>query len=77
MAASLSHELRTLANALDAHAKRNSRRKTHQRGYAPLAVLASLSFVAATYFNDIAWLDAALSLAAQLTAIFLAKRSNE
>ncbi|MEX3915993.1 hypothetical protein AB4Y43_07070 [Paraburkholderia sp. BR10872] len=82
MAAALAHELRSLANTLDAHAAKHSRRRshlrdgTHQRGAATIAILSTISFVAATYINDIAWLDAALSIGAQLTAAALARRSS-
>jgi len=45
-----------------------------QRGLSTLSTIASLLFMAATYVNENAFIDATLSLAAQLTAIALARR---
>jgi hypothetical protein len=48
-------------------------RSPRQRGICTLSTIASLLFMAATYINENALVDAALSLAAQLTAIALAR----
>ena len=53
------------------------RRKNHmQRGIAMLAPMASVAFMAATYFNEIAWVDSALMLAGQLAVSWLLNRTT-
>lgn len=76
MAASLSQELRALAEAIDRHSSKLPERQRTQRGSAGIALLVALSFAAATYLNDAAWLDAAISLASQLAAPLLARRRS-
>jgi hypothetical protein len=41
---------------------------TGQRGAAAISIASALAFGAATYINEYAWLDAALTLAAQIFA---------
>ncbi|WP_124829222.1 MULTISPECIES: hypothetical protein [unclassified Burkholderia] len=48
--------------------RRTSATSPRQRGNASLAAITTIGFVAATYLNDYAWLDAALSVAAQVCA---------
>lgn len=76
MAASLSQELRALAEAIDRHSSKLPERQRTQRGSAGIALLVALSFAAATYLNDVAWLDATISLASQLAAPLLARRRS-
>lgn len=59
--------LETLANALRAR-RPNRKPKPKWRGSVSVQLAATIAFMAATYMNDIAWLDAVLSLFAQLTA---------
>jgi prephenate dehydratase len=81
MAASLAHELHALANKIESHAAAHTRRRAPksrtQRGAAGLLLISAVGFIAATYVNEVAWLDAALSLAAQLSASFLSRRIPE
>jgi hypothetical protein len=61
--------LETLANAL--LLRRSGRTpKPKWRGSLSFQLAACLAFMAATYLNDIAWLDALLSLLAQLSASY-------
>ena len=53
------------------------RQKSHmQRGIAMLTPIVSIAFMAATYFNEIAWLDSALMLGGQLAVNWLLNRSD-
>ncbi|WP_213778858.1 hypothetical protein [Caballeronia sp. dw_276] len=47
-----------------------------QRGFVTTAGLIAIAFAAATYINDIAWLDAALSIAGQIVATYAWKRHD-
>lgn len=65
-------------DAISATINRNSGRRRSaplQKGYALIPVISAIGFMAATYLNEYAWLDAALSLAAQLCAVRFWKRS--
>ncbi|MFL9899038.1 hypothetical protein PQR71_12890 [Paraburkholderia fungorum] len=65
-------------NALSATINRNTnrqRRDPAQGGSVLFPVITAIGFMAATYINEYAWLDAALSLAAQLCASHFWKRS--
>ncbi|MBY4866764.1 hypothetical protein K6W76_09610 [Burkholderia anthina] len=48
--------------------RRPSATSPRQGGNASLAAITTIGFVAATYLNDYAWIDAALSVAAQVCA---------
>lgn len=48
--------------------RRPSATPPRQGGNASLAAITAIGFIAATYVNDYAWLDAALSVAAQVCA---------
>jgi hypothetical protein len=50
--------------------------KSKQRGFNSLATIIPLVFMAATYINENATIDAVLSLAAQLIAAILARRDR-
>jgi len=78
MAVAIADELRQLANTIELHQHQERRRRfaRHEQGYASLAALAGLAFIAATYLNPLDWLDAALSLAAQVTAAILSIQST-
>jgi hypothetical protein len=68
----LADGLEQLASRLRLHAKRRSVRPKIE-GSASIATIAALAFAAMTYINDIAWLDAALSVAAQITTAWLGR----
>lgn len=70
-AGGLADGLDQLATRLRLHAKRRPVRPT-MRGAASVTAIATLAFAMVTYVNDIAWLDATLSLVAQITAAWLA-----
>ncbi len=72
----LANGLEQLASRLRLHAKRRPVRPKIE-GAASITTVAALAFAATTYINDIAWLDAALSVAAQLTAAwFVCRRKS-
>ncbi|QNB10809.1 hypothetical protein G5S35_03950 [Paraburkholderia tropica] len=75
MAIPLADELRALARSIESHATKQRTRPKKQRGVALIGTLIAISFAAATYWNDVAWIDAALSLAAQIAAGYLSKRN--
>jgi hypothetical protein len=77
MAACLARELRILAATLDTHSLKQPQRNPRQRGGAATALLIAVCFAAAAYINDIAWLDAVISIAAQIAARLDAKRSHD
>ena len=56
-----------LRRQIQEHGTRRMTAQKGRRGSAQLATILSIAFMAATYVNGIAWLDAAMSLAAQLT----------
>ncbi len=69
----IADELENLARRL--RAKRRSRPTTHhQRGFSCLGSILSLAFLAATYINESAAVDVALSLAAQLSIAIVARQ---
>lgn len=77
MATTIADELRQLAGTIELHQHRGPRRsaRKHERGYTSLAAVAGIAFITATYMNPFDWLDAALSLAAQVTAAILSART--
>lgn len=77
MAASMASELRTLADILDTHSSKRTRMRRGERGAAALAIVCAIGFAAATYINQLDWLDAVLSIAAQLAAAAITKRPAE
>jgi hypothetical protein len=66
VAAQIADELDDLSNTIRAHAHRPKRAGSLQRGFIRLLPATSISFLAATYVNTIAWLDVALMLSSQL-----------
>lgn len=56
-----------LSRRIESHAKSHRGRPRRNDGFCRLLPLLSLAFIGATYINDVAWIDAALSLAAQAT----------
>jgi hypothetical protein len=50
------------------------RRRTTQHGYSALPTAISLAFMAATYVNQIAWVDSLLMLASHFIVDWIAKR---
>jgi hypothetical protein len=60
-----------LSAVLRFHAARPRFKDRAQRGLIKLAPLASLAFMAATYLNDIAWLDCVLMIANQFAVNWL------
>jgi hypothetical protein len=65
-----------LSAILRFHAAAPGHRSRTQRGIARLAPLVSVSFMAATYINDIAWLDCLLMIAGQLSVSWLLRRGD-
>ncbi|WP_333976465.1 hypothetical protein [Burkholderia cepacia] len=63
----LTRGLKSLSEKL-MRARHDNQRAPRQRGTVTLAVLATVSFVAATYINECPLIDAALSLAGQFCA---------
>lgn len=79
MAVAIADELRQLAITIEQHQNRERRRRPSRRregGYTNLAALAGIAFIVATYVNPFDWLDAALSLGAQVSAIFLSRNPD-
>ncbi|NYH13448.1 hypothetical protein [Paraburkholderia bryophila] len=72
----VAESLDRLSAVLRFHAARPRFKDRAQRGIARLAPVASLAFVAATYFNEIAWLDCVLMIAGQLTVNWLLRRGD-
>jgi hypothetical protein len=72
----LADGLDQLSQRLRLHAQRKSPKPKH-RGAAPIAIVCALSFAALTYVNDIAWIDAALSIAAQLVSAGIAQKASK
>ncbi len=66
VAAQIADELDDLSNIIRTHAYRSKRSGSLQRGFIRLLPATSISFLAATYINTIAWLDVALMLCSQL-----------
>ncbi|RQR37836.1 hypothetical protein [Burkholderia sp. Bp9142] len=78
MAAAIADELRQLATTIEQHKERERQRRPprrFERGYSSVAALAGIAFIVATYINPFDWLDAALSLAAQLTTALASRHS--
>jgi len=74
VAAQIADELDDLSATIRAHACRSKRAGSLQRGFIRLLPATSISFLAATYINTIAWLDVALMLCSQvLVGTLLAK----
>ncbi|MFM0736792.1 hypothetical protein PQQ51_06060 [Paraburkholderia xenovorans] len=72
----LADGLDQLSQRLRLHAQRESPKPRHQ-GSTSLAIVFALGFAALTYVNDIAWIDAALSVAAQLTSAWIAQTKTK
>lgn len=73
-AAPTADALDRLSTILRFHAVKPRRRDRVQQGFAMLAPIVSMAFMAATYLNDIAWVDSALMLASQLSVGWLLNR---
>jgi hypothetical protein len=72
----LADGLDQLSQRLRLHAQREPPRPKH-RGAAPIAVVCALGFAALTYVNDVAWIDAALSIAAQLASAWISQSKSK
>ncbi|MDR3386907.1 MAG: hypothetical protein P4L92_07625 [Rudaea sp.] len=70
----LTDGLELATTRLRRHSRACSQRRRSELGQASLTMFISLLFIAATYSNDIAWIDAALSLVAQVSACLLTRR---
>ncbi len=66
----LADGLETIAQRLRAHARKRFRGRADS-GFASLAVLLPVVFAIATYFNEVAWLDAAITLASHFSAFLI------
>jgi hypothetical protein len=73
-AEALSDGLATAVQRVRSHGRIRASRSDNESGAATLFALIPLTFIAATYLNDVAWIDAVLSAAAQVTASFLSRR---
>ncbi|MFL9960446.1 hypothetical protein PQR02_04780 [Paraburkholderia sediminicola] len=67
--------LQQLTDAVRAHGAPPTTARRGQRGVIGITLALMIGFMAADFFNQIAWLDAVLMLAAQLIAAALASRS--
>ncbi|KVD73988.1 hypothetical protein WS62_07790 [Burkholderia sp. ABCPW 14] len=76
MAASIADELRSLAALIEQHQQRTHEKGKRQRGDCSLFILATLAFMSATYLNQVDWIDAALSIAAQVSAALFARHTR-
>jgi len=59
--------LLALRDRINSHAASHRPRPRGYGGFANLMPVISIAFMAATYLNEVAWVDAALSFAAQIT----------
>ncbi|MFM0192401.1 hypothetical protein PQQ65_04865 [Paraburkholderia strydomiana] len=75
-AAPTADALDRLSTILRFHAVKPRRRDRLQQGFAMLAPLVSVAFMAATYLNGVAWIDSALMLASQVSVNWLLNRSR-
>lgn len=73
IAMQMSDALDGLSNTVRMHALA-PRRRPHQGGFVNISFALMLGFIAADFINQVAWIDAALMLAAQLIASYLARR---
>lgn len=72
----LADSLDRLSAILRFHGTSPSRGHRPQRGIARLAPLVAVAFMAATYLNDLAWLDSVLMIAGQLSVNWLLRRGD-
>lgn len=72
----LADSLDRLSAILRFHAAAPAYGKRAERGMAMLAPLVSLGFMAATYINDIPWVDSLLMIAGQLSVNWLLRRGE-
>lgn len=61
---------------LTAPAQNTRPRHRNQHGCAIISIALSLAFAAATYINEYAWLDALLTIAAQIAATWATERGH-
>ena len=76
LAPRIAQELRDVARVVELHQFARREKLNSQGGSASLLLLSAIGFIAATYVNEMAWLDSVLSCAAQISALFLARRSQ-
>ena len=62
MAYSVADELRKLATRIEEFGSQHRRQRRSQRGFGTSAALTTIAIAAATYLNDVPWIDVALSL---------------
>ncbi|MGQ7939100.1 hypothetical protein [Paraburkholderia sp. D1E] len=72
----LTDGLEAATTRLRRHSRACSERRRSELGQASLTTFIPLLFIAVTYINDIAWIDAALSLVAQVSACLLTRRRS-
>lgn len=68
--------LKLASERLRQHGKAHSERRRNELGRASPATFIPLLFIAATYINEVAWIDAALSLIAQVSVCLLTRRRS-
>ncbi|MFM0595349.1 hypothetical protein [Paraburkholderia dilworthii] len=73
MALPFARELHEIATVIGQHRFSKARRSNAQRGVASMLMLSAIGFAAATYINEIAWVDAALSIAAQAAVAYISR----
>lgn len=71
----LTRGLHSITSTLQNHGLRHGRAPS-QRGIAAVSLLSAIAFMAATYINEYAWLDAVLSLVAQVCAAYFGRRRS-
>lgn len=77
LAPTIAQELRNVARVVEHHHFVHRKKYYRQRGNTSLLLLSAIGFIAATYVNEIAWLDAALSCCAQIMAIYLTRSADD
>lgn len=75
-APAISSALASLRDRITSHATHYPVQPRSYGGFARLLPLVSMAFMAATYINQIAWIDAALSIASQFTVGYLLSRTR-
>lgn len=73
MAYCVADELRKLATRIEEFGSRHRRQKRSQRGFGTTAALATIAIAAATYVNDVAWIDVALSLTSHVIGALIGR----
>lgn len=76
-APAISSALASLRDRITSYATHSPSRPRSYSGFARLAPLISMAFMAATYINQVAWIDAALSIASQFAVSYVLSRTRQ